>query len=89
MEEFLESVTGGAIWGIGFGLALGAVRAASQGTQPVARGTMKGAVRFGDWLRTLTAEGRETLQDIYHEARTEVETQSREAAARAQAEPKA
>ncbi len=87
MEEFLDSVTGGAIWGIGFAVALGAVRAASQGTQPVTREAMKGAVRIGDWFHNVTAEGRETLEDIYHEARTEVDNQSREAAA--QAEPRA
>ncbi len=87
MEEFIDSVTGGAIWGVGFALALGVVRAASQGSQPMARETMKGAVRMGDWFRNLTAEGRETLQDIYHEARTEVDNGSREAAA--QSEPKA
>jgi hypothetical protein len=87
MEEFLDSMTGGAIWGIGFALALGAVRAASQGSQPVARQTMKGAVRIGDWFRNVTAEGRETLQDIYHEARTEVDNESREVPAHA--EPKA
>jgi hypothetical protein len=75
MEEFVEAVTGGAIWGVGFGLALTAVRAVGGGTRPVARGAMRGALGLGDWVRNATAESRETLQDVYHEARAEVEAE--------------
>jgi hypothetical protein len=75
MEEFLDAVTGGAIWGVGFGLALTAVRAVGGGARPVARDAMRGALGVADWVRNTTAESRETLQDVYHEARAEVEAE--------------
>jgi hypothetical protein len=73
MEEFVDAVTGGAIWGVGFGVALAAVQAAGGGLRPVAKGTVRGAMGIGEWIRGVTAEGRETLQDVYAEARAEVE----------------
>jgi hypothetical protein len=73
MEEFLDAVTGGAIWGVGFGLALAAVQSVGQGVRPVAKNTLKGALSLGDWLRDATAEARENLEDTYHEARAELE----------------
>jgi hypothetical protein len=75
MEEFVDAVTGGAMWGIGFGLALAAVQSVARGVQPAARGTLRGALGLGDWLRTATAGSREALQDIYHEARTEMDAE--------------
>jgi hypothetical protein len=75
MEEFLEAVTGGAIWGVGFGLALSAVQAVGGGMRPVAKGAVRGTLSIGDWLRNATAESRETLQDVYHEAKAEVEAE--------------
>lgn len=83
MEEFFEAVTGGAIWGVGFGLALGAVRAASTGARPVVKGVVRSTVGVGDWVRNTTAEGRESLQDIYHEARAEVNAGTHEKTAEA------
>ncbi|MBV9175342.1 MAG: DUF5132 domain-containing protein [Chloroflexi bacterium] len=81
MEEFLDSVTGGAIWGVGFGLALAAVQTAGSGLRPVAKGSVRGALQIGDWFRNMTAEGRETLQDVYAEARAEVEADRKSSAA--------
>jgi Protein of unknown function (DUF5132) len=86
MEEFVDAITGGAIWGVGFGLALSAVQAVGGGMRPVAKGAMRGAFGVGDWVRNVTAESRETLQDVYHEARAEVNAeraQAGSAAARA------
>ena len=73
MEEFVDAVTGGAVWGVGFGLAMAAVQAAGSGLRPVAKNGLRGALHVGDWLRNVTAESRETLQDVYHEARAEVD----------------
>jgi len=84
MEEFVEAVTGGAIWGVGFGLALGAVRAAGTGTRPVLKGAVRSAVGIGDWVRNATAETRESLQDVYHEARADVDAQNHEKASEVQ-----
>ncbi len=78
MEEFVDALTGGAIWGIGFGLAVGAVKVTSQGLRPVARGVIKSAVVVGDWVQQVTEESRETLQDLYHEAKAEREAELRE-----------
>ena len=75
MEEFVDAVTGGAIWGVGFGLALSAVQAVGGGVRPVAKGAVRGTLGIGDWLRNVTAESRETLQDVYHEARAEVDAE--------------
>jgi hypothetical protein len=76
MEEFLDAVTGGAIWGVGFGLGLAAMQAVGQGLRPVAKGTLRGAMSVGDWLRDVSAEARENLEDTYHEARAELNTQA-------------
>ena len=85
MEEFLDAVTGGALWGVGFGVALTAVQAAGTGLRPVAKGAMRGAMNFGDWLRDVSAEARENVQDTYHEARAEMQAEHQRHAA---AEPR-
>ena len=69
MEEFVDALTGGAIWGIGFGVALGLVRVAGGGVRPLVRDAMKGALSVGDWVSGTVAEGRETVEDLYHEAK--------------------
>lgn len=74
MEEFLDAVTGGAIWGVGFGIALGLTRAAAGGLRPFAKEAIKGAVTAGDWVRGTVAESRESIEDLYHEAKAEHET---------------
>jgi hypothetical protein len=71
MESFIETVGSGAIWGLGFGLALGVVRSGGAGLRPLVKGAMKGAVVAGEWVRDATEESRETLQDLYHEAKAE------------------
>ncbi|HLZ08776.1 MAG TPA: DUF5132 domain-containing protein [Chloroflexota bacterium] len=71
MEEFVDAVTGGAVWGIGFGVALTLVRTAGGGLRPLAKDAMKTAVTFGDWINGTVAEGREAIEDIYHEAKAE------------------
>jgi hypothetical protein len=73
MEEFVSAVTGGAVWGVGFGLAMSAVQAAGSGLRPVAKTTVRNALNVGDWVRNVTAESRETLQDVYAEARAELD----------------
>lgn len=73
MEEFLDAVTGGAIWGVGFGVALAAVQAVGAGVRPVAKDAMRGAMALGDWVRDTSAQARENLEDSYHEARAEVQ----------------
>jgi hypothetical protein len=73
VEEFLNALTGGAIWGVGFGVALGLTRAATGGLRPFAKEAIKGVVSAGDWVRGTVEEGRESLEDLYHEAKAEHE----------------
>jgi hypothetical protein len=89
MEEFLDAVTGGVVWGLGFGVALSAVQAVGGGVRPVAKGAVRGALGIGDWVRSVTAESRETLQDVYHEARAEVEAERAGAARETEASARA
>jgi hypothetical protein len=79
MEEFLDAVTGGAVWGIGFGLAIGAARVAGASVRPVAKGMMRSTLAVTDWVRGAAEESRETLQDVYQEAKAERRTQAAEA----------
>src|SRR5690349_7457085 len=72
MEELLNAVSDGAIWGIGFGLATMAVRSVG-GARPIVKGAMRGAVTAGSWIREAGSESRESLQDLYHEAKAERE----------------
>jgi len=71
MEEFVDALTGGAIWGIGFGVALGLARTAGGGLRPMVKEAMKGAIAVGDWVGGTVAEGRETVEDLYHEAKAD------------------
>jgi hypothetical protein len=73
MEEFLESAGGGAIWGLGFGVAGLLVTGFGRGLRPVAKSIVKGGIVAGDWLRSVTEESRESLQDLYEEAKAEQE----------------
>jgi hypothetical protein len=81
MDEFFEALTGGAVWGAAFGLVAAALGGFGRGMRPTAKNIVKGGLVIGDWFRETTAEGRETLQDIYAEAKAELSAQQ---AARAQ-----
>jgi hypothetical protein len=76
MGELLESLTGGAIWGLGFAVGLAAIRATGRGLRPVIRTAVKGAVAATEWAGDAAAEGRETVTDIYHEAKAEVDRET-------------
>ncbi len=73
IEEFLNAASGGAIWGIGFGVGMGLLGAANGGARSLTKGALRGAMAVGDWMRSATEESRETLQDVYHEAKAERE----------------
>ena len=73
MGEFLDAVTNGAIWGVGFGLGAAAVRTAAVALKPVARSAVKGTLAAGNWVKSASEESRESLQDLYHEAQAERE----------------
>lgn len=76
MEELLDAVTGGAIWGAGFAVAMGAVQLAGTALRPAAKGTVRGAMSVGDWLRGAAGSAGAAVQDVYREAKAEREGQA-------------
>lgn len=76
MEELIGTIAGGAVWGVGFALGLGALKAAGDGLRPVVRTAMKGAVGVTSWVEQTTSETRESLKDLYNEAKVERETET-------------
>lgn len=75
MGEFVDTLTGGAIWGVGFAAALGIAQSFG-GLRPALKGAMRGVVATSDWVRGATQESRETLQDLYQEAKAEHEARA-------------
>ena len=82
MEEFLDAVTDGAIWGVGFGLAATAVRSLGVGLRPVVKGVVRTGVTAADWVKTGVAEGRENVEDAYHEAKASQDANTSSTASR-------
>jgi len=82
MGGVLETVGSGVVWGVGFALAMGAVKSAGGILRGVAKGTVRSGMAVGDWMRTGTQGGRETLQDLYHEARAERQARTNGAGSR-------
>lgn len=76
MDEFIGALTGGVIWGVGFGLALGLTRTAAGGLRPLIKDAMKGAVAVQDWVSTTVEQGKESVEDLYHEAQAERESEA-------------
>jgi hypothetical protein len=88
MDEFLESLGGGAAWGAGFGIAGLLVTGFGRGLRPIAKSVVKGSLVVGDWVREVTQESRESLRGVYEEAKTERQ-QSAEAAEARERQPAA
>lgn len=79
MDDLLEMASRGG-WGIALGVGIGVALLVSRGLRPMAKEAVKGYLAASEGLRQATAGARESLQEIYSEARAE-----REAAARPQA----
>jgi hypothetical protein len=69
--ELFEAVLGGAGWGIGIGVVLGAVSLAGKGLRPVAKEAIKLGMTAGTRVQEWTAEMREQMDDIVAEARAD------------------
>jgi hypothetical protein len=70
-EDTIGRVVSGALWGAGAAAAMSLVRRRGDGLRPVAKTVVKGYLDVADRLSEITAEARETLGDIYAEARAE------------------
>ncbi len=73
LDDLLDSVGGTPGRLLGIGLALGAGVLIGRGMRPVAKGAIRGYISLADRFKEYTAEARESLEDIYHEARAERE----------------
>src|SRR4051794_36094172 len=69
-EDLLGRLVSGAIWGAGAGLVTGTLRGGT-GMRPVARAFMRAYVMASDKVQEVTAEARESVEDIYAEAKAE------------------
>jgi hypothetical protein len=74
MGELFEALLGGAGWGVGLGVVLGAASLAGKGLRPVAKEAIKLGMTAGTRLQEWTAEMREQVDDIVAEARAEQES---------------
>src|SRR3954466_14958466 len=68
LSDLLE---GGGGLGLGVGLVAGAAIVLAKSGRPVLKGALVGYFALSDRVKTLAAETREQLQDLYEEARTE------------------
>jgi hypothetical protein len=73
LDDLLETVGGTPGRILGIGLALGVGVLIGRGMRPVAKGAMKGYMSLADRMKEYTAEARESLEDLYHEAKAERE----------------
>lgn len=71
MGELFESLMGGAGWGLGIGVAIGAVTVAGKGLRPIVKEAVKAGMAAGDRVQGWTAEAREQFDDIIAEAKAE------------------
>ena len=72
----LDGVLGGSGWGFGLAVVAGAALLVGKGGRPLAKQAIKGALILTERARELTAEAAEQIQDIYAEARAELEERS-------------
>jgi hypothetical protein len=74
MEELLELLSDGTLWGVAAGVAAGAAAFFGRGfLRPVAKGAIKGYLAVSDQVRTTASQTGEGLQQLVREARSEYE----------------
>jgi hypothetical protein len=83
LGRMIGRVISGALWGAGASAVLSATRREGNGLRPLARTLMKGYVAAADRVGEVVAEARESLSDLYEEARVEREQAESEAASAA------
>ncbi len=72
-DDLFEAVGGSAGRIVGLGLALGAGVLIGRGMRPVAKTAIRGFLAASDRVREYAAEAGESLEDLYHEAKSERE----------------
>lgn len=79
LEGMIGRLISGALWGAGASAVLTVTKRNGNGVRPLARTLMKGYVAAADRVGEAVAEARESLNDLYAEARAEHEQEQREA----------
>jgi len=74
LEGAIGRLVSGMLWGLGAGLVLAVTRGNGGGVRPLAKSAVKAYVVASDRLREMTGEARESLEDLYAEARAETGT---------------
>ena len=76
-EGLLGRLVGGALWGLGAGVALNLARGGGpEALRPAAKSLMKAYVAISERVQETTAEARESLEDLFAEAQAERSTSS-------------
>ncbi|MCL5266071.1 MAG: DUF5132 domain-containing protein [Chloroflexi bacterium] len=88
LDDVVEGVIGGTSWGLGLGIAAGALLLAARGGRPLMKGAVKGYLTLSEKVKEATAEVAEELQDVYAEAKAEYEAQPVVEASPASARPR-
>jgi glycine cleavage system pyridoxal-binding protein P len=76
LEDAFGRLVAGALWGAGATVVLSLSRGGNDGLRPIAKTIVKGAMVAADRLGEMTAEARESLNDLYAEARAEREQEA-------------
>ena len=83
LEEIVGRLVSGALWGAGATAIFSLTRRGGENLRPVAKTLMKGYLVAADRLGEMTAEARESLNDLYAEAQAERERDEQAASAAA------
>jgi hypothetical protein len=75
VDDVVETVVGGATWGLGFAAVAAITLIAGPRGRPLAKGAVRASLAAADRVREWTAEAAEQLQDLYAEAKYEHESQ--------------
>jgi hypothetical protein len=70
-EGVIGRLISGALWGLGAGLVLAFTGEGGEGLRPLTKSAMKAYLAASDRVREFSGEARESIEDIYAEARTE------------------
>ena len=71
LEQVFGRLVSGALWGVGAGVVLTLLNGRAEGIRPVAKSAVKAYLTVSERVQELTAEARESLEDMYAEARAE------------------
>lgn len=71
LEAAFGRLLSGALWGVGAGVAMVVLRSGEPGLRPLAKSAVRAYVAVSERVEELTAEARESVEDLYAEAKAE------------------